>query len=185
MKTMFLILGCLIIAAIIAPLLAATQKVAHSGGSLRKIQRALGLHAGLVQLNAFGDGNHTSGVITKRADAVHTARHLLVKVGSNADHIAICTDGDLPLGVCSDEPSAIEDPANVQLLGAVPGTLLAVASEAITVGSLLYTADDGKVQNTPAGAGTYYQVGRAITASSADGDVLEMVPCMPIALVVS
>lgn len=133
----------------------------------------------------IAEGRHLDGRITKLADAAIASRWLLVKFGTDADHVDLCGATDVPIGVCTDEPEAAEDATAVDLLGAAPGTTLMVASEAITAGELVFTAASGKVQDLPAGAGTYYQVGRALNAAGADGDLVEVAPCFPLATVVS
>ena len=140
--------------------------------------------SGLVSLANIAEGTHEDS-ITKLADAALTDRHLLVKFGSDADHIAVNGASDDPLGVCNDEPSAAEREANVIILGVSHNTVLMVASEAITAGERVYTAASGKVQDEPSAAGTYYCVGRALNAASTDGDEIEVEPCFPIALVVA
>lgn len=130
-------------------------------------------------------GTHAGGVVTRSAEEAFATRYLLCKTGTApATQVLICTDGDKPLGVVADEPAS-GDYANVQLLGNVPGTLLMVASEALTAGGDVYTADDGKVQNLPGSAGTYYKVGRNLNAAAADGDVVEVAHHHPIAVTVS
>ncbi len=79
----------------------------------------------------------------------------------------------------SGRAEAAEDNLNVNLLGPASSTQKAVASEAIAVGDSVFTAASGKVQNEPAGAGTYYLVGRALTAAAADGDIVEIEPQSP------
>lgn len=133
-----------------------------------------------TRCNALTDGNAPHGKPGNLlADAALSTRYLLVKRGSDALHFATCGASDMPLGVCMDEPSAAEVEATLALLGAVEGTIPVVGSEAISVDEDLYTAANGKVQNTPAAAGTYYRVGRAFTACSGDGDTFRMVPCFP------
>ncbi len=136
-----------------------------------------------VEFNAAGVS--PSGNKTFLVDAAISTRHLLVKFGSDAVHVAVCGASNVPLGVCTDEPEAAEDATNVSLLGAAQGTRLMVASEALSAGDKLYTAAGGKVQNLPGSAGTYYLVGVALTAAAADGDELEVLPCFPVAAVVS
>lgn len=189
MKTLMLILGCLILAALITPLVTAAANTAMAGfskhghrfkmPSIRKLQRACGLHAGLLQINGLTDGIHTNGVLGHLlSDEAITTRYLIVKRGSDSGHFAICDEDELPLGICLDEPSAAEESGAVQLLGGA-GTARVVASEAIAVDADVYVADNGKVQNEPGTAGTYYKIGRAVTAGSADGDVFEIQPCQP------
>lgn len=138
---------------------------------------------GCTPLVNIAEGTH-EGSLTKKADAAITTRYLLVKFGTDVNHVAINTDGDKPLGVCTDEAAAAEDLVAVEPMELALRSQLMVASEIIALDADVFTADDGKVQNEPAVAGTYYKVGRAITAAGADGDVIEVLPCAPVALVV-
>jgi len=124
--------------------------------------------------------------ITKLPDAAIAARHLLFKVGSDADHIAACGVADVPIGTIADECTAAELATgnhflSVELLGKGP-TKRMVASEAITAGEQVFTAAGGKVQDTPAGA-TVYLVGVALTAAGADNDIIEVADCAPVKFV--
>jgi len=139
--------------------------------------------ASLPRFSNVAEGTH-EGSLSKKADAVISTRFLMVKIGSDADHIAVCGAGDRPLGVATDEAEAIEDSVNVNLLGPSANTQKAVASEAIAVGESVFTAALGKVQNEPASAGTYFLVGRALTAAGADGEVIEIEPQAPTRTVV-
>jgi len=138
----------------------------------------------ILRLANIGEGTHC-GSISKKADAAIATRNLLVKFGSDGDHVAACGANDIPLGPVDDEAEAAEDFINVRLLGVDGMTQLMVASEAITAGEAVFTAANGKVQDLPGGAGTYYQVGYALTAAGADGDVIEVQHCAPIKTVVS
>ncbi len=185
MKYLMMIMGCLLIAALLAPLCTVMVRGGMNWNkSLRSFKRALGLHAGQVRCNAFGDGIHADGVITLRADEVHAYRHLMVTRGSDADHIAPCDADELPLGLCGDTPSAIEDPANVHLLGRGAGTRLAVGSGAIAADVNVFTDDAGELQEEPETAGTYYLVGKSVTACAGAHKEFELAPCAPIKLVV-
>lgn len=160
MKTLKLLLGCLISAAF---------SLGYADNpAMRK------------RCNAIADGRLATGRPGYLlADNPVTQRYLLVKRGSDALHFDICGAADQPLGPCLDQPPSSEMEAAIALLGAIQGTEAVVASEAISVDSDLYTATDGKVQNTPAAAGTYWRVGRAFTAATGDGDTFYMVPCFP------
>lgn len=182
MKHTLILLGCLMIAALIAAVHFAPSLSRLS--SLRSLRRSLGLHAGILRVNAMTDGPHATGKITLRADAALTARYLAVKRGSDADHVAVCGAADKPLGLCLDEPSAAEEPAAIGLLGATPGSCLAVAAEAIAADADVFTAANGKLQDEPAIAGTYYLVGKSVTAATADGDQFEVIPRLPLKFVV-
>jgi len=123
------------------------------------------------------------GSLTKLADAA-ISRYRLTKFGTDADHVAVCGAGDLPLGIAYDESEAAEDKLQVALLEATGETRLICASEAIAKDALVFTAANGKIQDEPAVAGTYYLVGRARTAAGADGDIIEVETMGPIKLVV-
>ena len=126
----------------------------------------------------------TPDITTKVADAAIATQNLLVKFGSDADHIAVAGASDVPLGVCIDTPDA-GDSVGVDLLGLGSLTKRVVASAEIVVGAELAAAAGGKVVTLPTDAGTYYVVGRAFTAASGDGEELEMVSTLPRAVVVS
>lgn len=138
----------------------------------------------MIALANVAEGTH-EGSITKRADAALAVPYLLVKHGSDGNHIAACGASDIPFGVAQEDPAAAEDPLTVEILGLSKRSLLMVASEAITVGEAVFTAASGKVQNLPVAAGTYYQVGYAMTAAGADGDTVEVQHHAPIARVVT
>ena len=80
--------------------------------------------------------------------------------------------------------TAADEAVTVYRLGCGEKTRKAVASGVIAVNDLVYTDEDGKVQAEPATAGTYYLVGRALTASGADTNVIEIETCLPVKLVV-
>lgn len=182
-NTIMQLVGCLIIAAMLIPLAVAFVRAAPKSASLRSLRRAFGSPVNPI-FNAFNDGTHGDGKISRRADAAHSYRHLLVKTGSDADHIAVAGASDAPLGFCDDTPEAAEDLANVHVLGATEGTVLAVGNEAIAADVDVFTAASGHLQDEPATAGTYYKVGRSVTACSAQHGVFEITPCAPVKLVV-
>lgn len=142
-------------------------------------------HEGSIALANIGEGVHNGGRITRKADAALTTRYLLVKSGSDANHTAVCGTGDIPLGVCEDEPTAAEETAVIQLFGSADKTLLVVASAAIAVDAFVVSAASGKVRTLPATTGTYYVIGRALQAAAADGDQIEIDPCFPVQRVVA
>lgn len=122
---------------------------------------------------------------TLLTDAAVTTRFLLCTDGTDANHAAATSAAsDRPIGIFGDEASAAEDPIEVQSLNATNLTRKVVASEAITVGDLIYTAASGKVQDEPAVAGTYYRIGKAVTEAGADGDVIEVETHAPVKVVV-
>lgn len=130
-------------------------------------------------------GTHAGGKITRYAEGALSTRYVLMKKGTANDEVLVCGASDMPIGVLTDEAYADRDPVNITLLGSADRTLLMVASEEIAVGAYVFTAANGKVQDLPAGAGTYYCVGIAVTAAGGDGDLLEVDPCQARAVVVS
>jgi len=138
---------------------------------------------GAAHIANIAAGTH-QGAITRKVDAAITTRYLLAKEGTDDDHVDKCGAADIPIGVMTDEAKAAEDNIAVELLGGSKRTLLMVASEAIDAGTYVYTAANGKVQDEPASAGTYYLVGKALSDAAADGDEIEVQHCFPIKLVV-
>lgn len=131
-------------------------------------------------------GTHGDGCVTRRSDAAQPLRNALVKIGSDADHVAVTTAGtENPLGVCNDEATAAEQYVNICLLGQKPGTVIMSAHAAIAAGDMLVAAADGRVQTLPATSGTYYVVGRALNAAAAQDDDVEVAHTLPYPVVVS
>ncbi len=167
----------LILLAIAAIAAIGVISIARRRNRLRTMRAACNVGASTV-------GTHADGKLPCFADAAFASRHLLAKRGSDATHVALCGVGDIPLGFCDDEAEAAEDPINVQALGATPGTVKGRASAAIALDALVVAAASGKVRTLPATTGTYYIIGRAITAAAADGDELELAPTFPIQRIV-
>lgn len=132
-----------------------------------------------VEFCNIAEGTH-AGSITKKTDGAITTRYLLGKFGSDAAHVVACGVAEIPIGVITDEAAAAEDLVNVNLLGVHGSTQLMVASEIITAGEKVYTAANGKVQDIPTTTtAALYEVGLALTASGADGDLIEVATCVP------
>jgi hypothetical protein len=148
------------------------------------LRRMFSAPPAFVALANVAEGTHEDGK-TYLADAAQTSRNLLVKQGTDATHVAVCGASDDPIGIAEDEAAAAEDPMAVQPLGAMKRTGRMVGSEAIAVNARVFTAASGKVQDLPAVNGTYYLVGRALTACGGDGEEFEVDPCFPVATVVS
>jgi hypothetical protein len=130
-----------------------------------------------------GGGTHKHS-LTRKVDAAVATTYLLAKVGSDTDHVNIAGAADEPIGVMIDQAAAAEDIIGIELLGITDRTVTMVASEAIAVGALVYTADGGKIQDSPVVAGTYWLVGKAIRAAAADGEEIEVQHIKPIRVVV-
>lgn len=132
-----------------------------------------------VRLANVGEGRHATGIINRKADAAITERYRMVKVGSDANHIAITAAiTDQPLGVCMDEPAAAETNCAVQLLNACGGTVFMRAAGAISNDALLEATASGRVQTLTTTTGTHFCVGRALNAASNAGDLVEVEPIM-------
>lgn len=141
-----------------------------------------------VFANAVVPGTVTTnagGLVTRELEADLSTRHLLVRAGTLAHQVLVGTAAK-PLGVVDDTGLASsKDDVVVSLLGAAPGTVVVIASEAIAVGDDVFSAAGGKVSKQPVAIGTYYLVGTALSAADADGDELEIVHCLPREIVVS
>jgi len=98
----------------------------------------------------------------------------LVKLSSGAVVLNTAASTDDPIGVAMDKKSA-GDVVAVSFLKS-GGSLEMVAAGAISAGAVVYASADGKVQALPAAAATYRQVGIALEAATADGDVIEVLP---------
>ena len=148
---------------------------------MTKIRECIaGLFAGakgeLIAAN-IGEGTH-EGSVTRTADEAFSVLYLLAKIGTAATNIGLCGVSDIPLGIVPDKPAAGEG-CSVNLLGARCDTQLVVASAAISAGDFVVAAASGKVRTLPTAGGTYYIIGRALNAASADGDLVEIDPCLP------
>ncbi len=129
----------------------------------------------------------TFEVFTRRADAAHSYRYLLVKSGSDAFHAAICGVADYPIGSTSDTPAAAEDIMNVDPLNRAVRSRPLRCTTALAANLDVYTAANGYVAALPAAAGTYYKVGRTASAAVQEATSLytvQVVPCAPVKTVV-
>lgn len=130
----------------------------------------------------------THRVLTYRADAAHSSRHLLVRAGSDGQHAAVCGAGNYPIGSTTDAPDGAEGLLNVQPLGSSEYTRVLRSASALNADVDVYTAANGFIQGEPGSAGTYYRVGRTVAASVQEGSsnyLTEIAPCQPIKLVVA
>lgn len=123
-------------------------------------------------------------VQTRLCDAALASRYLLLKIGSDANHVAACGVGDIPVGFGLDTTDAAEDSVAVSKFGLQTEGALGVASGAIAAGDLLVPGANGTVRTLPVAAGTYYIIGRA-TKAAADTDQVEYTPSFPIQRVVA
>ena len=122
--------------------------------------------------------------VTRTNDAAVTTRHLLWQKGAGDLTVAVNIATTCPLGTVDNTETETGMRQSVLLLGKGP-TKKMVANEIITEGERVFGAAAGKVSDLPAGAGTYYCVGTALTGSGADGDIIEVQDCVPYGVVVS
>ena len=136
-----------------------------------------------IALANIAEGTH-EGAVGKIADAAIGTRYLLGKFGTDDFHVNIAGAADIPFCTMPDE-AAVGKRIQCHILGVFQGSLLMVASEAITAGEHVYAAANGKVQDLPAAPGTYWEVGLALTAAGADTDLIEVAHCVPRKVVVA
>jgi len=113
-------------------------------------------------------GRYVSGRVTFLADAAITRYHL-VKIGSDAEHVATsasATDTTI-MGIAEDAALSAEDPISIALIPGCVGTTVAIATGVIVQGALVQSNGDGTVKTA---VSTGYVIGRALKASAATGD---------------
>lgn len=136
----------------------------------------------MKMVGGISAANHASGVYegtkTLRSSAQSTQEYLLVKIGADADHYAIAGSGSIPIGTQLGAPSAAEEFVAIALLGSASSTRLMVASGQIAAGAQVVLDDAGKVKANPGTTGAYTLVGVALSTASADGDLIEVDPCV-------
>lgn len=112
-------------------------------------------------------GQNDTGVITMTAGAA-IAQYLRVKI--TAGKLAVAGVNDRELGTLEEASFADGDVRAVRLRNS-GGTRKMVANAALAVGAEVFTAAAGKVG---ASISTAYREGIALTASAADGDLIEV-----------
>lgn len=128
-----------------------------------------------IVLSNVAEGTHT-GNITKCADGAIPQKFLLGKLTTEGK-IAVAGGKDTPIGVITDEAEAGEF-VNIALLGA-NDTIKMTADGAISAGTIVVPAENGKIKALPAQSGTYLQIGVALH-SAASGGIVECVSCLPV-----
>lgn len=116
-------------------------------------------------MSQFVDGNHKT-FVADEAIAVH----LRVKLDSDG-RVTVAGLTDKDIGTAVTPAFAAGDVITVRLRTA-SGTHKMVAIEACAIGARLYTEANGKVQDTA--ATTAFQLGTALEAAAADGDIIEV-----------
>ena len=102
----------------------------------------------------------------------------------------LIADGETrPIGIMPDTVDAdnlTDEPKAIELLGIAGRTLPMVGAEALDVDVDVYSIGTaGKVGALPEVDGTYYKVGRTVTACGGDGYIVEVAHHAPVAVVVS
>ena len=131
-------------------------------------------------------GRHLDGIISYFANSTQTAnttapwtnRYQVVIFGNAVGNCYLGqTAGEVPLGVCLDQPDLPGtnggQPIEVAIPGAYKGTTLVYATGVIAYGTLLKSNGDGTVVAWTSGSTTCL-IGVALTASTATGDYIEM-----------
>jgi len=132
-------------------------------------------------VNVDGNGMATFA----SADNAFGSRYLIAKRGTVATSIDVCGASDTPLGIVEDETPSDGDltyPLVCALFGAIKGTRRAQAAAGIAIDALLVPAAGGQLQTLPAlgeAAVTYWVVGKAFTAATAQGDQIAIIPLGP------
>lgn len=134
--------------------------------------RAHGLTAAANTYDAAVETHEDS--ITRTNDAAISTRHLLYKQGAAATSVAVSGATDIPLGTIDNTETSTDMRQSVLLLG-TDCTRKMVASEAMaTAGVPVFAAASGKIA-----LGGTVKVGTLLTTASADGDVVEVMSCVP------
>ena len=118
-----------------------------------------------------------TGVITLTATEAIEQNDLVKLVAGGA---AVNDEGDRPVGVAQ-APAAANEPVSVRLL--TRGTCIVKAGEAFADGANLYTADNGRVQDTAATGA--FLVAQAKQAASGAGSLVEAVPLVTLGAAVA
>lgn len=144
----------------------------------RRLVAAINVGTGVV-------GTTPGGNKTLLSSAAIAIRFSLVKRGADDEHVAVCTaTTDIAIGVCTDAPSAAEEPVNVALFGGAAETRIVYVGADVVMGAELVPHASGGCTTLPATTGTYNPFGRALHAKTATNCV-EFVPVSPTPRVVA
>jgi hypothetical protein len=138
-----------------------------------------------VHFANIGEGQSSSGNKSYLPDTAIANRYNLVIIGSSQYNITpSAANTDLPLGICTDspDPTLLDVPVNVALLGCANGTLKVVLGGTVNAGDLLQSNGDGTAIKLLTTTGTFYCIGRALMAGVA-GDTIEFAHSFPLKVV--
>ncbi len=137
-------------------------------------------HSAFVQFSNIGEGTYEHGRKSYLPDSSTTARYLLYKRGSDADHCVITGAGDDPLGPSDDQADTTTgQPITINILGASKGTVRVVTDGTVNDGDYVKCGTSGQVTQA---ATTNLSFGRAVIptdCSKAAGDVITIIPALP------
>jgi hypothetical protein len=172
------IITCLVLLLILAAAWAfiSKRRVVNRGRSIDLANNAL-----IVNITPKGRA-------TAIGDVAFQSRYLIAKRGAYEYSIAIAGQGDIPYGVVPDmtpttdsqSPGGSDYNLPVNIFGLNQDTERVIASGAINIDDLVTTDAAGQVRSiTPLPPGTYWVIGKAKTATVAQGDQLELIPAFP------
>lgn len=118
------------------------------------------------------------GIKTLESDGAISEQYVIVKIGSAANRVALCTSSDSPLGIALNTTSGAGQSVRVALIGSMSSLARKmVAAAVVAQGSLLeVSGSSGRVATLSGGVGTHHVIGKAYEAAAGAGSVLEVVP---------
>ena len=135
----------------------------------------------IITIANCADGTHDGNCTFIAAQALGE-RYLLVSLDSGGNRrVKPCGEGELPIGVATDE-AEVGGAVNVHFIGGSE-TILAVAAESITAGTIVTAAENGRVC-APANEGEHYLFGIAIGSALGVGERIEILPYVPSTVVI-
>ena len=133
------------------------------------------------QFANIGEGQSSTGCKSYFPDAALANRFMIVKIGSDQYHCAAtAATTDIPLGIAMDSADAanLDVPINIGLLGCMTGTGKVLLGGTVAAGDFLATGAAGTAVIMPTTTGTWYRIGRALSAG-VSGDVIEFAHEVP------
>jgi hypothetical protein len=122
-------------------------------------------------------GTH-EGTLSKFPHADNLPAHRLICFTEDSDHIQLCPNNELPIGVTYQPGTSTLLPVCIHLLGTSKYTLHIQTSDTVKAGSLLCSDDDGYVKSIPTTSGQYTCIGIALTDGQKD-DLIEVSTTVP------
>lgn len=137
----------------------------------------------VAMANLITATRYNNGIKTYTANEA-VLRNALVKFDTTETTVLNCATTAIPIGIANAE-LASGDPGAIRVLGACPGTEIGIADAAIAKDALLAPGTTaGRIRTLPATTGTWWVVGKALTAAGAAADEFEFAPCAPYKVVV-